>query len=222
MNWQDIPISIIFENEDLLALDKPAEVLSQGTVANKENNIYYAAQRFLEQREGHPYLALHHRLDKKTSGLLLFAKNKKGNLILSEAFQNKTIQKNYIAKTVYKENFPVGKTWYIEDHLGPLKKEGKVTLQGSVRAGGQKAITNFEVLQNSPEEGLLLRATPITGRTHQIRVHLSEFGLPILGDPLYSKDSENFPRLFLHAHRIELPLGQGVLKLESPLDPSFT
>ena len=222
MKWQDIPINILFENEDLLALDKPPGVLSQGTVANKEDHIYYAAQKFLEQRDGHTYLALHHRLDKKTSGILLFAKSKKGNHILSSAFQNKTIQKTYIAKTSYQDGFSTGKKWRIENHLGPVRKEGRTTLHGSVRAGGQKAITDFEILQSSQEKGLLIQAQPITGRTHQIRVHLSEFGLPILGDPLYSKESEKYPRLFLHAQRIELPLEEETLRLESSLDPSFT
>ncbi len=224
MNWQDIPIKILFEDDDLLALDKPPGVLTQETLADAQTNLYYAAKRFLITRDQHQYLALHHRLDKQTSGVILFSKTKRGNHILSHAFQNKTVQKTYIAKTVFQEKLSIGDTWKIENHLAPLNKLNKSKIKyqhGSVHSGGQKALTHFEILDVNRDESLLIKATPITGRTHQIRVHLSEHDMSILGDPLYSEHHEQYERLFLHAHKIKLPLNECSIEIKSPLPRSF-
>lgn len=228
------PEHILHEDEWLIAIAKPAGVPTQPTIDEARTNALGAVKKFLAARDGvpDPYVGLHHRLDRDTSGVLLFTKKQEANKGISDLFAGKSkgedveIEKTYVA-IVARPDDPSReprKQWTVRNHLGPVGKTGGAMRYGSVRSGGDPALTDFKLLQITPNS-LFLEAKPQTGRTHQIRVHLYEEGLPILGDRLYSHPSpmlrEN--RLFLHAHRLEFkhPITGARIRIEAPIPQEF-
>jgi len=153
------------------------------------------------------YAAIHHRLDRETSGVLLFALEKKVNGSLGSAFRQRRVKKEYLA---WVEGSPKQDSWTSDADIGQVG--GKYT---AVRKGeGKEAQTNFRVLRR--EEGrTLVLAVPLTGRTHQIRIHLAEAGCPVLGDRSYGAKPDK--RLYLHAWRLTLkhPVYRKPLSFES-------
>lgn len=227
--------AIVFEDEALLVVNKPAGVPTQPTLDEARTNVFGAAKAFLAKRSGTAvsavYLALHHRLDRDTSGLLLLAKSKDANPGVAKLFAEHRIQKTYWAiSTPTQAPRP---RWVVENHLGklPSSKGGKRARFGAVRSGGDPAVTEFDLRGLGPagpgRRLAWIEARPKTGRTHQIRVHLSEGGLPILGDPFYGglEAWEGVPvqRVLLHATRLEFehPLTGQSLRLECPPPDAF-
>lgn len=217
--------NILFEDDDLIVVYKPVGLPTQPTLDKARNNLYSALQKYLRKREGHPdvYVGLHHRLDRDTSGLLMLTKTKRANPLVADMFRDHTITKTYVAVVgnalKLKEN---GSTFTISNHLGKgSESKAKMAKFTAVTSGGDKAETRFTVLDR--EHGLV-QAQPITGRTHQIRVHLSEAGFPILGDVLYGKEfAEKSSRLMLHAWRLEFthPFSENKIEVLSELPPEF-
>ena len=159
-----------------------------------------------------------HRLDKDTSGVLIVAKNNKAHILLSEQIKNREIKKTYIALTrgVIKENeatinMPIGRS------LSDRKKM-------AVTEKGKEAITHFKVIKRY-KENTLLKINIETGRTHQIRVHLSEIGYPIIGDIVYSngKNKFNVQGQMLHSWKIDFihPITGKSMHIEAPIPKYF-
>ncbi|MBM0637542.1 RluA family pseudouridine synthase [Campylobacter sp. VicNov18] len=175
-------VKIVFENEDFAVLEKESGVL---THPNGRHCNYS-----LSDEIGHLWgrqACVAHRLDKETSGVILVAKHKKAQIELKALFEKKLIQKEYLAlvKGEIKENFRVDKAMDLVKNYDDVKTRMQICEQG------KKAITDFEVLKYFPLfNTTLLLCKPLTGRQHQIRVHLHHKNHPILGDPLYglSKD----------------------------------
>jgi RluA family pseudouridine synthase len=199
--------AILFEDDDLIVVDKPPALPSQPTVDGTRDNLLAAVTRFLSKRTGspQPYVGVHHRLDRDTSGVVLFTKSKRVNAAIGEIFSSHRGIKVYQAITA------AGRTpkqeWTIQNQLGPVASTSKRRKYGAVRTGGDFAETAFRILAKY-SRGLWIEAVPKTGRTHQIRVHLSESGLPILGDDLYgvsAQTSPPAPRLMLHATQLTFP-----------------
>ncbi|TGM86846.1 RluA family pseudouridine synthase [Leptospira licerasiae] len=170
------PIHKLYEKGFLLAVEKPAGIPVHATFDPNRPNL----ENLLRQQEKNPELRLLHRLDKDTSGILLFckepSKNKEADSILADS------EKTYLAVCV---GIPTEKEFRVECFL----KDGKGKVS-SVRSGGKKAITDFTLLSYSREKNLsLLAAKLVTGRRHQIRFHLSSIGTPILGDETYTGSS---------------------------------
>ena len=206
---------ILFEDEDLLAIAKPAGMLSQQSLDKKRLHVTSWVQKELGL---HTYL--HHRLDKDTSGVLLLGKSKRVNAGLTEIFREHQLTKVYVALT--KPQGPSGQFEMI-NHIAPVRGEGKKLLRMvAVKSGGWKAETHFRTLAEN-EKFHAVEATPITGRTHQIRVHLAGLKKPIWGDFLYGGKSTAFPRLMLHAKRLSLihPITKESLLIEAPLPKDF-
>jgi len=192
----DLAITVLFEDDFLLVVDKPAGVASQGTQASDRHDLTALLER---QRPGQ-FLALQHRLDQGTSGVLVIAKHPSAHL--GTQFQARTLEKTYLAR--------VGR------HLEPVTVDlpiGRLRNSRPARYGctgdlidPRPSRTDFRPA--TPEETAGLRpgfwvvATPHTGRTHQIRVHLSHLGAPVVGDGLYFGDPD--PELWLHAWRLVL------------------
>jgi 23S rRNA pseudouridine1911/1915/1917 synthase len=204
------PARIIFRDRFLLAYDKEAGTPSQQTPYDAYNNVFAALGRFLE-KEGNadPYAALHQRLDRETSGVMLFALDRKVNLGLSRIFQERHVKKEYLAWVV---GCPEKESWTVDSGIGKVGGTYKAVPAGC----GKKAKTLFWVLHREEGRSLLL-ASPLTGRTHQIRIHLAAEGHPVLGDRAYGAKPDR--RLYLHAFRLSLrhPMLGTALILEAPV-----
>lgn len=202
----------IFEDDNLVVINKPSGLPSQGGTA-----VEYSVDDFVRKYQYH----LVHRIDKDTSGILLIAKNKICADFLLKSFKEKTITKTYIALVVGRVKNSVGTI-----NMPLLKKQlGKnEKVQVDIEFGKQ-AITHYKVIkhhQNYSE----LELNPVTGRTHQIRVHCKEIGHPILNDFKYGKLKADFkklfPRLCLHAFKVEIKdyFGSDLI-IQTPY-PNFT
>ncbi len=206
----DIELNIIFENEDLAVIDKPAGMVVHPGAGNKEDTLANALlTRFPGiEKVGEPHRpGIVHRLDEDTSGLIVIAKTSDSYEYLKKTFQDRNIEKEYLALV----HGQVPKQHDIIDL--PLEK---VPLKQKMKVGtGKEAQTEYWVMASGQIPGLdqmtLLRVKLHTGRTHQIRVHLAHIGNPIVGDQVYGnkQDLQLLPRQFLHAHRLKLQLPSG-------------
>ncbi len=215
---------ILYEDDYLIVVDKPSGLPTQPTVDEARNNLFAAVKKYLGPNS---YLGLHHRLDRDTSGVILLTKKEEVNKGIAELFSKHLIEKTYIAISYYptehKNQEQCPEFWSVKNYLRPI---GKTSKQQSVRSGGDFAHTDFRCLERG-RFALKIEAKPKTGRTHQIRVHLAEAGLPILGDLLYgSEESKKMkvPRMLLHAYRLEFlhPVTQERMKIESPIPANWS
>lgn len=223
---------ILYEDDAIIVVDKPPGIPTQPTIDPTRANLFDLVRRLLAQRDKveSPYLGLHHRLDRDTSGLVLFTKQEQANKPVSELFSKHEIQKTYQClawRSPAGPGYQVHEHFVIENYLGKLSNTtGKISKFGSVPSGGDFAKTEFKVVEKF-RDIVWLEARPLTGRTHQIRVHLSEHGLPILGDPLYFPSNillaSGAVRLMLHASQLQFlhPITQQRLVVSSNLPDDF-
>jgi len=192
---------IIAEETDLIAINKPAGLLSEPTRFTQTSNLLDLA------RARFGPVVLFHRLDRDTSGVILLTRTSAINQYLDTAFKSRTIHKEYLA-VVAKPNH-LAHTGVIEARLGPHAQ--RHDMMRVVERGGQHALTRYEIVDEIIDgigNQQLVRLWPETGRTHQLRVHLAHLGAPILGDRLYGLRPGQGERLLLHAGRIALPLAE--------------
>ncbi len=213
---QDIPIEIVYEDEYLLAINKPSGMVVHPGAGVKDGTIANAVLNYLEKvstidptRPG-----IVHRLDKETSGLLLIAKDNRTHVRLSRMFEKRRIRKDYLALVW-------GWTQFDSDVINlPIERHPKHRELFRVGYGpsAREAITEYETLKRLPDETSLLLVHPITGRTHQIRVHLSHIGHPIVGDKKYGRRHDHSDKMFLHAWRIKFlhPISGEEIVLTAP------
>lgn len=215
---EDIPINIVYEDDDLLVINKKSGMVVHPGNGNTSGTLVNALMHYtknLSKKEAfRPGIV--HRIDKDTSGLMLVAKNDKAHDILAEGFKNKTIKREYIALVcgVIQEDSGV-----IDAPIGRDTKDRKkmcVTSENS-----KKAVTHFKVLKRY-EHYTLLRLILDTGRTHQIRVHMKYIGHPVYNDPVYGKAYNDFGQ-FLHSASIdfEQPTTHEHLHFECDLPKEF-
>lgn len=220
---EDIPLKIIFETQDLIVIDKPAGMVVHPAAGHGQGTLVNAVLAHApdmagisgEQRPG-----IVHRLDKNTSGLILIAKNDRTLHWLQDQFRLRKVTKIYIALSDGHPPTPVGR---IEAAIGrdpSLRKQMAIVPDEKGRA----AVSEYTVVEEFPEH-TLFEVHPITGRTHQIRLHLAFIGCPIVGDTLYGRRraSVRLNRHFLHAARltINLPGEKEPRTFEAPLPPEL-
>ncbi len=199
------PERIVFEDEDLLVVDKPVGLAMHANLDPQRPHLVALVEAFLSQRDGQAgYLGIHQRLDRDTSGVLLLARSQRANPGLARQFEAGLVRKTYLALTVRPVHLPPD-TWRETRPLGaPVRKGGAVSV---LRQGGTTAETEFTLLSTS-SSGVLVEAHPRTGRKHQIRAHLAAACLPILGDVLYGGPRRlgglEIGRPMLHAWRLQL------------------
>jgi len=199
---QEIPIEIIYEDKDIIVVNKPKGMVVHPANGNPDgtlvNCLMAICKESLSGIGGEIRPGIVHRLDKDTSGIIIVAKNDKAHINMSEQIKNHEVQKTYLAlvKGIVKENEAT-----INMPIGRSTKDRK---KMAVTKNGKEAITHFKVLKRY-NNYTLLQVQIETGRTHQIRVHLSEIGYPIVGDTTYSngKNKWNIKGQCLHAKSLK-------------------
>jgi 23S rRNA pseudouridine1911/1915/1917 synthase len=212
-----IPVTIIYEDDDLLVIDKPAGLTVHPAPGHPSHTLVNAVLSHLNEIEDEGDVTrpgIVHRLDKDTSGVMLVAKNNVALANLADQFKARTVKKTYITlvKGILKPDKGV-----IEAPIGRDSGDRKkMAVTGESR--GRAARTNYQVIRYVGKNSLL-EITPETGRTHQIRVHLAAIGYPVFGDITYGKRSAFLNRQFLHAHKIgfNMPSSGKWVEFESPL-----
>ena len=218
---QDLRDRVLFKDDDVIALNKPAGLAVQGgSKVNTHLDGMLDALRF--GRQERPKLA--HRLDKDTSGVLVLGRSAASTAKLAEAFQTRQVRKLYWALVVGR---PLPQEGTIDAPLSKLGGHGRERMELD-RAMGKKAISNYRTVSFAGRRITWLELEPRTGRTHQLRAHTSLLGTPILGDGKYGGqgafvDGEDIEKkLHLHARAIALPLADGRMKIiEAPLSGHF-
>ncbi len=205
---QPISVPIVYEDDDMLVVDKPAGLLVHPTShGNQATLVDFARQRSADPDPTRPGIV--HRLDKDTSGLIIIAKTAAAKTYLQRRFADRKVDKEYLVlvegslpRSRAEINLPIG---------------AGVGLRRRVDPGGRRALTHYEVIKRYPES-TYLQAHPASGRTHQLRVHFAAIGHAIVGDELYGRAEPRLGRQFLHAHKLAFtaPGGQW-LELTSPL-----
>ena len=265
---------VLYEDDAIIVVNKPPRFPTEPTFVQDRDNLRAAVIRYLHKKIGleknPPYCGIVHRLDRDTSGVILFSKRRDCNAALFAAFDSSRLEKggaNVVGKTKRSAGsfglgsglrsaqeraakkiyvavcepaalsglekdfvqgqkagaFKVGDNFSVQNYLGRVSLKSQAAKWGFVpkEKGGKFARTDFKVLEKSGGR-LFVQAELFTGRTHQIRVHLSQRGLPILGDQLYG--GAQAERIFLHALSLELPhpLTGKPLRFEAPLPPEFS
>jgi len=216
---EDIPISIIYEDGDLLVVDKPAGMTTHPAPGNPSHTLVNAVLSHLPalpESDNPARPGIVHRLDKDTSGLILIAKTRGALADLSAQFKSREVNKAYVALVKGKVIPPRG----IVD--APIGRDRAHRQKMAVTDSGRPARTAYTVLKVY-EGYTLVEARPETGRTHQIRVHFASVGHPVVGDIIYGAKSELVGRQFLHAQKLSfrLPSTGKTVEFTSPLPPDL-
>jgi 23S rRNA pseudouridine1911/1915/1917 synthase len=220
---EDIPLKIIFENDDLMIVDKPAGMVVHPAAGHASGTLVNAALGYdpeFGEIGGEERPGVVHRLDKDTSGLIVLAKNDAAHRWLQDQFRNRKVEKIYIALV---DGHPPSPTGRVEGAIGrdPSHRKKMAILPPGK---GREAISEYRTLE-SFKLHTLLEFRPLTGRTHQIRLHCAFLGCPIVGDKVYGRKSQQIQidRHFLHAARLKiiLPKEKTVSEFEAPLPPEL-
>jgi 23S rRNA pseudouridine1911/1915/1917 synthase len=158
---QDIPLDIVYEDESILIVDKPAGLVVHPAAGHRDGTLQNALLHHCPALAGIPRCGIVHRIDKDTSGLLMAAKTLEAHKSLVDQLQERTVHRGYLALV-----------------------QGAMTGGGTVREGGKPAVTHYRLAERFPHH-TLLRIKLETGRTHQIRVHMAHIHYPLVGDPVY-------------------------------------
>ena len=205
-------IVILYEDKDLIAVSKPAKLLTISTDKEKTHTLYQEVSAYAKKQHPKNKVFIVHRLDRDTSGIVVFAKNEKMKQILQAEWQERALVREYVAivtgampmkKGIIKNYLYEDKTLYVRATSDP--KRGKL------------AITEYEVLAKNKKYSLV-KICIKTGRKNQIRVHLKDLGYPIVGDKKYGDKKTSVGRLLLHASYLKLLLPNGkVLEITARL-----
>ena len=228
---QAIPLDIVYEDSEILVLNKPAGLVIHPAAGNPDGTLVNALLhhcRDLSGIGGAQRPGIVHRLDKDTTGVMVVAKTDRAHLALSRAFQWRTTEKTYLAVVYGVPEPPEG---VVDAPIGRHPRDRK---RMAVVASGRPARTLYRVAEPFDGTALLL-CRIVTGRTHQIRIHMAHSGHALVGDPLYSGRQwrnlpqqaaaacRSFPRQALHAWRLEIdhPATGERMRFEAPLPPDL-
>ncbi len=206
---QDIAVGVVYEDEQIIVVDKPAGLTVHPAPGHPDGTLVNALLALVPELPGiggtqRPGIV--HRLDKDTSGLIVVAKTDAAHRSLTRQLKERSVGKTYLALVtglIYRESGAID---------APIGRNPRRRKQMAVVASGRDALTEYRVRERFDGplgRFTLVEAHPVTGRTHQIRVHLAHVGHPLVGDPVYGKRSVLVPRHFLHAARLEIGMPPG-------------
>lgn len=208
----NIPLNIIYEDDYLLVLNKPANIAIHPSILHFDNSLSNGVKFYFDKLGLKKKIRIVNRLDRNTSGIVILAKNEYIQECLIKQMKTNEFKKEYLA---------IAKG-FLESKSGTLnfpiaRKEGSI-IERTVSSDGDSAITHYDVVKEFNNLSLV-HIVLETGRTHQIRVHFSHIGHPILGDTLYGSPSELINRQALHSYKLTFihPVTKKVLSLEAPL-----
>ena len=207
-------LDIVYEDKYLLIVNKKSGILTISTDKEKINTLYYKVREYLQNQNKNNKVFIIHRLDKDTSGLIVFAKSEKIKRFMQDNWVN--VKREYLAVV----------NGIIKDDKGVIKsylKETKTNLVYSTNnKNGKLAITEYEKIKSN-KLYTLLKINLLTGRKNQIRVHLNDIGYPIVGDKKYSKIKNKVKCLYLHANRLEFnhPVTKELINITIPVPKYF-
>ena len=224
----DIPLSVLYEDKSMIAVDKaPGMVVHPGAGTGEDTLVHallFHCKGKLAGIGGEERPGIVHRLDKETSGVIVSAKSDAAFLALTRAFSQRQTHKKYLALV---SGSPTMEAGHID---APIGRHHSARQKMCVREGGREAQSDWEVVERFGKTATLLAVVIHTGRTHQVRVHLSHIGLPLAGDELYGFHSNKWPesvpvpRILLHAWQLEIPhpVKKTPLQLEAPIPQDLT
>jgi len=203
---ENIPLDILFENDDMIVVNKEAGMVVHPAAGHADGTLVNAVMGYdpeIEGIGGEERPGVVHRLDKETSGLILLAKNERAHRWLQDQFRLRKVEKTYLALVDGKPPTPSGR---VEAYIGrdPSHRKRMAIVSES---RGREAISEYKTVETFKSH-TLLEFHPLTGRTHQIRLHCEFLGCPIVGDKIYGrkKTSVEIERHFLHAYRLKIVL----------------
>ena len=211
-------LKIIYEDEALLIIDKPAGIPVHPSILHYTNSLSNGVKYYFDSINLKKKIRPVNRLDRNTSGIVIFAKNQYIQESLIHQMQTKEFKKTYLA--------------VVEGHLkklngtidAPITRKENSIIERCVAENGEKSITHYKVLKQNFEKNYdIVECLLETGRTHQIRVHLSYIGHPLIGDTLYGNNSKYISRQALHAYKVEFihPITNKLTQFTSDLPKDF-
>ncbi len=203
---ENIPLDIIFENDDVIVINKPAGMVVHPAAGHHSGTLVHAVLGYdpdIEGIGGEERPGVVHRLDKETSGLIMLAKNDKAHRWLQDQFRLRKVEKTYVALVDGKPPTPSGRVEAAIGRDASHRKKMAIVSENN----GRTAISEYKTLESFSQH-TLLEFHPLTGRTHQIRLHCAMLGCPIVGDVIYGrkKSSLALDRHFLHAQKLKIIL----------------
>lgn len=212
-----IGLNILYEDHDLIIVEKEAGLLSIASEKEKELTVHYQLMNYVRQKGPTNRIYVVHRLDKDTSGVMMFAKNEKSKQLLQNAWQHMVTERSYLALVEGK----------VEKNRGTIKswlRESKTKLIYSsfTKGDGLHAVTHYQKIQGNDHYSLL-KVNLETGRKNQIRVHMKDIGHPVVGDKKYGSTTKPIGRLGLHANVLAFhhPKTKEFMRFESKAPTSF-
>lgn len=209
-------LNIIYEDDDIIVVNKPAGLLTIATSKEKEYTLYHFVMNYVKEKDKHNKIFIIHRLDKETSGIVIFAKNQKTKNLFQKDWEKNVITRGYLAvvEGSLKEKEGTIKSYLTENSeymvYSTTKKEGKI------------AVTKYKVIKENKNYSLL-DINILTGRKNQIRVHFKENGNVIVGDKKYGSNNNSINRMALHAYKLEIidPRNNKRLSFKIPMPTVF-
>ena len=210
-------ISIVYEDHDLIVVNKNAGLLSMATEKEKTNTVYRMLSNYVKEENPENRIFIVHRLDRETSGLMMFAKSVEMQGLLQESWKQTISDRTYLAIVAGKPDPPQGT---FSSYL--FESSAFIVYSSQNQAKGQKAVTNYSTMKSNDNYSLL-KVNLETGRKNQIRVHMKELGHPVVGDRKYGSEINPIGRLGLHAWVLAFthPVSGRKLRFETSVPGSF-
>ena len=213
-----VQLEVLFEDETLLVVNKPHQLLSVATDRLEADTLHSRCVEYLKETDAQAWCFIVHRLDRDTSGIMVFAKHQQAKRDLQQQFHDREVHRTYRALVEGTPTPAAGtvNSWLMEDKHLNVKAVNKSHPQG------KKAITHYHTL-NSSSETSLVELSIETGRRHQIRMAMQHLGAPVVGDERHGATSDPHGRVMLHAHALEFlhPESDDPVRFESPLPKAF-